>query len=89
MTIAVFSHPFCTGEMTIERMSRPGRFMVRIDMQDNARDATPVRSGRIGIEQTKICNNVFLIVYGQPRIRWGRISNIRIERRLLHTLSSK
>ncbi len=75
--------------MTVERTSRPGRFMVRIDMQDNARDPTPVRSGRIGIEQTQICNNVFLIVYGQPRIRWGRISNIRIERRLLHTLSSR
>jgi hypothetical protein len=32
---------------------------------------------------------VFLIVYGQPRLSWGRISDIGIERRLLHTLSTK
>ena len=87
MPIATFSHPFGAGQVTIESMSCTIRFTIRVNVQHDPGNLSPVGSGRVGVEQTKVRDNVLLIVHRQRRVGRRRIVDIGIERRLLHSAS--
>src|SRR3981081_3143842 len=84
MSIAMLSHPFGAGQVTIESMSSTIRFTFRVNVQHDPGNLSPVGSGRIGVEQTKVRNNVLLIVHRQRHVGRRRIVDIWIERRFLH-----
>ena len=74
--------------MTVKRMSRAIRFAVRVNMQYNSRDLTPIGTLGVGIEQAQISHQMFLIVACQCRGSWRRVGNIGIEGRAPHLASS-
>ena len=83
MSIAMLSHPFGAGQVTIESMSCTIRFTIRVNVQHDPGNLSPVGSGRVGVEQTKVRNNVLLIVHRQRRVGRRRIVDIwSPERRL-------
>jgi hypothetical protein len=84
MSIAMLSHPFGAGQVTIESMSCTIRFTIRINVQHDPGNLSPVGSGRVGVKQTKVRYNVLLIVHSQRRVGRRRIIDIGIERRFLH-----
>src|SRR3977135_525993 len=84
MSIAMVSHPFGAGQVTIESMSCAIRFTIRVNVQHDPGNLSPVGSGRVGVEQTKVRDNVLLIVHRQLRVGRRRIVDIWIERRFLH-----
>jgi hypothetical protein len=63
MSITMLSHSFGSGQVTIESMSCTIRFTIRVNVQHDPGDLSPVGSGRVGVEQTKVRNNVLLIVH--------------------------
>src|SRR5450631_1430237 len=84
MSIAMLSHPFGAGQVAIESMSCTIRFTIRVNVQHDPGNLSPVGSGSVGVEQAKVRNNVLLIVHRQRRVGRRRIIDIGIERRLLH-----
>src|SRR5450631_2945938 len=84
MSIAMLGHPFGAGQVTIEGTSCTIMFTIRVNVQHDPGNLAPVGSGRVGVEQTKVRNNVLLIVHRQRRVGRRRIVDIGIERRLLH-----
>ena len=50
--------------MTIECAPRPIRFALRVYLQHDPRDLTPVRAFRIGIEHAQIRDAMFFIANG-------------------------
>jgi hypothetical protein len=84
MSIALLSHPFGAGQVTIESMSCTIRFTIRVNVQHDPGNLLPVGSGRVGVEQTKIRDYVLLIIHRQRRVGRRRIVDIWIERRFLH-----
>jgi hypothetical protein len=83
----MLSHPFGAGQVTIESMSCTIRFTIRVNVQHDPGDLSPVGPGRVGVEQTKVRDNMLLIVHRQRRVGRRRIVDIGIERRLLHMRS--
>jgi hypothetical protein len=77
-------HPFGAGQVTIESMSCTIRFAIRVNVQHDPGNLSPVGSSRVGVEQTKVRNNVLLIVHRQRGVGRRRIVDIWIERRFLH-----
>ena len=67
----MLSHPFGAGEVAIESMSCTIRFTIRVNVQHDPRNLSPVGSGRVGVEQAKVRDNVLLIVHRQRRV--GRV----------------
>jgi hypothetical protein len=59
-------------------MSRAIWLAIRINMQNDARNLAPVGALGVGIEQPKICHQMFLIVARQHRGGWRHVSNIGI-----------
>src|SRR5450631_4052758 len=84
MSIAMLSHPFGASQVAIESMSCTIRFTIRVNVQHYPGNLSPVGSGSVGVEQTKVRNDVLLIVHRQRRVGRRRIVDIGIERRLLH-----
>jgi len=81
----MLSHPFGAGQVAIESMSCTIRFTIRVNVQHDPGNLSPVGSGRVGVEQTKVRNNVLLIVHRQRRVGRRRIVDIGIERPGLRT----
>ena len=48
--------------MTVKCMSRAIRFVVRVNVQHDSRDLTPVGALSISIEQAQVSHQMFLIV---------------------------
>jgi hypothetical protein len=84
MSIAMFSHPFGAGQMTVERMSRAIWLPIRINMQHNPRYLAPIRALGVGVEEPQISHNMFLVVARQRRGGGRHVSNIGVERGLLN-----
>jgi hypothetical protein len=61
--------------------------MFGIQMQHDVCDVAPVGILRIRVEQSQICDDVFLVVNGQYGIGGRGIGDIGIKRRLLHVRS--
>ena len=80
----MLGHPSGAREVAFERSPRAVGVAVRVNMQDDPRDIAPVGTVRIGIEQAQVRDEMLLVVGGDRWIGWGQISDIRIERRLLH-----
>ena len=55
-------------------------------MQHDPRDLAPVGTLCVGIQQPQVGHQMFLIVCRQRRGGWRHVSNIGIERGLLHWL---
>jgi hypothetical protein len=80
----MLSHPFGAGQVTIESMSCAIRFTIRVNVQHDPGNLSPVGPDRVGVEQTKIRDNVLLIIHRQRRVGRRCIVDIWIEGRSLH-----
>src|SRR5271154_3904991 len=87
MSIAMLGHPFGAGQVTIEGTSCTIMFTIRVNVQHDSGNLSPVGFGRGGVEQTKVRDNVLLIVPRPRRVGRRCIDDIGIERRLLHSAS--
>src|SRR6185437_15106912 len=81
-------HPFCAGQVAVERSPRAIRLKLWIDVQHDLRYFTPVRPLLIRIEHTQISNDVLFVVDGEHGIRRCKICNVWISRRFSHYLPS-
>src|SRR4030095_3319288 len=70
--------------MTLPGAPSPLRLIIRIDLQDDTRDLSPLGAIAPGIQQTQVRNEMLLIVPCQDGICRSQISNRRIDRRLFH-----
>src|SRR5579871_1033494 len=84
MTISMLRHPFCAGQVSIERASCAVLLKLRINMQNELRHFTPVCPFGIRIEHSQIRYNVLLVVYREDGIRRRNIGDVRIWRWFLH-----
>jgi hypothetical protein len=84
MLVPVFGHPFGAREVTFESTPRAFRFTGWIDVQDDPRHFRPVRAFGVGIEQTQIGDEMFVVISGQIASRRGLVGNAGIEWRLRH-----
>ena len=84
MPIAVLSHPFGSGQMTVERMSRTIWLSIRINMQHDPRDLSPVGTLGVGIEQPQIGHQMFHVVVRQCGGEWHHVGHIGIKRGFLN-----
>jgi hypothetical protein len=66
--------------MAVERSPCTSGFAVRINMQDNPSDFTPVRTFRVRVKQAKLGDEVFFVVSGQHEVGRSRIGDIGIKR---------
>ena len=77
-------HPFCTGQVTVERSSRAIRFKLWIDVQHDLRHFTPVGPLLIRIKHAQISNDVLFVVDCEHGIGRRKIGNVWISRRFFH-----
>ena len=70
--------------MAVERPPGAIRFVFRIKMLHDPCDLAPVGTLRIRVEQTRIRDDVLLVVDGQYGIGGRGIGDIGIKRQLLH-----
>ena len=74
--------------MAVECASRALRFSVRVYMQHDPRNLTPIGLGKICVKQAQIRDDVLFVVCRQRRIGGCLIGDIWIKRRFLHWLSN-
>jgi hypothetical protein len=84
MAISVFCHPFCAGQVAIERSSCTSRFKFRINMEHKPGDLAPIRTLAVGVEQAQIGDDVFFVIDSKWLTEGSLISYIRVKGRLLH-----
>jgi len=65
--------------MAVEGLSRPIWFALRVDVQHDPRDLTPVSTLRIRIEQAHVRDGMLFVVSGERGIGRREIKNGRIE----------
>ena len=65
MPVPVLGHPFGARQMTLPRAPRPLGFTGRIDVQDDAGHFGPIRAFGVGIKQTQVRDEMFVVVAGQ------------------------
>lgn len=82
-------HPFCAGQVAVERSSRAIRLKLWIDVQHDLRHFTPVGSLLIRIEHAQISNDVLFVVDREHGIRWCGIRNVWISWGLFHKPSKR
>jgi transposase len=82
--VPVLGHPFGAREVALEGASRPFGFTGGIDVQDDPSHFCPVRTFGVGIEQTQIGDEMFMVIGGQTVRLGGLIGNRGIEWRLGH-----
>ena len=73
--------PSGAGEMAVEGLSRPIWFALRVDVQHDPRDLSPIGPFRIRIEQAHVGDGMLFIVGGERGIGGPEIGDIRIEGR--------
>jgi hypothetical protein len=64
MTIAAFRHPLSAREVTLPGSSRALRLAIRIDVQNQVCDLTPIGAFGIGIKETQVRYKMLFIVSG-------------------------
>jgi hypothetical protein len=84
MPVAMRGHPFGASEMTLPGAPRPLGFTGRIDVQHDAGHFVPIRTFGVGIEQTQIRDEMFVVIGGQTVGHRGLVGNRGIEWRLGH-----
>jgi hypothetical protein len=62
MPVAMRGHPFGTSQMTLPGPPRPIGFTGRIDVQHDAGHFGPIRAFGVGIEQTQIRDEMFVVI---------------------------
>jgi hypothetical protein len=77
-------HPFGASQMTLPGVPRPIGFTGRIDVQHDAGHFLPIRAFGVGIKQTQIRDEMFVVIIGQTVGHWGLVGNRGIEGRLGH-----
>src|SRR6266508_1792191 len=84
MSITVLGHPFRACKVTLP--SKLGAFglAIRIDVQNDLCDFSPICSFGVRIKETQIRNKMLFIVAGEYRLRRSSIRYGRIEWRLGH-----
>jgi hypothetical protein len=82
-------HPFCTGQVAVERSSRAIRLKLWIDVQHDLRHFTPVGPLLIRIEHAQISNDVLFVVDREDGIRRRKIGNVWISWGFFHARVTK
>ena len=82
MTIAAFRHPFCAGKVTFPGSPSAFWLAIRINVQNEIGDLTPIGSLHVGVKETQVRDEMLFIVTGQSRPDRSGIGYRRIERRL-------
>ena len=67
--------------MTVESTPSAVRIECGIDLKNDTRDFAPVGVICFGVEKTRICDGMLLIIRSQRRLVWRYIDNFGIERR--------
>jgi hypothetical protein len=83
MAVAMLGHPSRAGQMAFPGAPRAIGFPVRIDVQHDAGDFLPVGAITLGIEQSKIRDQVLFIKNTEQRGGRRLVGDIGIERRFL------
>ena len=68
MLIAVLRHPSGAGQVAFPRAPRPLRLARRINVQHNLGDLGPISAICLGIEETQIGDEMFLVVTGHQSL---------------------
>ena len=84
MPIAVLRHPFRPRQMAIKSTPSAFRFAIRVDMQNDPSDLTPVCTFGISIEQPQVSHQMLLVITRQSRVCRCDINHVGIERRFMH-----
>jgi hypothetical protein len=66
MPVAMRGHPFGASQMTLPGAPRPIGFTGRIDVQHDAGHFGPIRAFGVGIEQTQIRDEMFVVISVRP-----------------------
>src|SRR5947209_8641474 len=82
-------HPFCAGQVAVERTLRPIMLKLWIDVQHDLRHLAPVRPLLIRIEHAQISADVLLVVDREQGIRWCGVGNVWIAGWFFHTCVTK
>ena len=73
--IAMRGHPFGANQMTFPGALRPIGFTGRIDVQHDAGYFGPIRAFGLGIDETQIRDEMFVVIVGQTVGRWCLVGN--------------
>src|SRR6266404_5179175 len=84
MTVTLRRHPSGAREVAFEGSPRAVGIVVRVNVQDDPGNRAPVSTFIVGVEQTEVGDDVLFVVCSECWSGWGKISDIRIEGRLLH-----
>jgi hypothetical protein len=72
MPITVRGHPPGSREMALPDAPSALRIFVRINLQDDFRDLSPIGTFSVGVKEAEICHEVTLVVVRQKRfVRCG------------------
>ena len=64
--------------MAIKRIAGPGGFAIRIDMQHDSSDFSPISAVGFGIEKSPIRHQMLFVVHRENGIRRRYIGNVGI-----------
>jgi len=62
--VAMRGHPFGASQMTLPGAPRPIAFSGRIDVQHDAGHFGPIRAFELGIDETQIRDEMFVVIVG-------------------------
>ena len=84
MPITVLCHPFCAGQVRIERTFCAIMLNIWIDVQYDLRDLAPVCPLRVCIKHAQISNDMLFVIHREHGIRWRNVGNVWISGRFFH-----
>ena len=71
MPVTMRGHPFGASQMALPGAPGSIGFTGRIDVQHDAGHFGPIRAFGVGIEQTQVRDEMFVVIVGQTVGRWG------------------
>jgi hypothetical protein len=81
VSVSVFHHPSCSGEMRLPGKVGASRLGLGVDLKNDSSDLLPVGAVLFGIEQTQIDHQMLFVVAGQDGGCWRGVGNGRAARR--------
>ncbi len=88
MAIAMLSHPFCAGQVTVKCTSGAIMFPFGIDMEHQLCHLAPIRALRVSIQHAQISGDMLFVVYGEHLACRCNVGDVRIRGRFSHRLAS-
>jgi hypothetical protein len=83
MAVALLGHPSSALKVGVESPPRPTRYAAWVKMQDDAGNFPPIGPISVGIKETHVGDQVFVVIRRQDPVRRRGIGNVWVERRSL------